>query len=76
MTRLTDEQERRQALADDAIMVLDDCDTCLRFVELRTRQAIELMGFEKLLSPIFGELNKIRANIARVREMLRADWKE
>jgi hypothetical protein len=74
MTRLTDDAESRRADCEGALGHLESCDSSLRMVEIRTRQAIQRTGLERLLGPVFAELDAIRANIARTREYLRAEW--
>ena len=74
MTKMTETQENRRGALENVIASLIDCDRSLRLIETRTRIALERTGFDRLLVPIFDEVDDIRINVSKARGIINAEY--
>ncbi len=76
MTKMTAAQEGQREALENATACLLECDRSLRLIETRTRIALERTGFDRLLVPVFDEVNQIRVNLSKVRGAIQAEYQE
>lgn len=74
MTRMSDDQENRRGALENVIADLLECDRSLRLIETRTRIALERTGYDRLLQPVFEEVNAVRVNISKARGTIQAEY--
>lgn len=74
MTKMTAAQEGQREALENATACLIECDRSLRLIETRTRIALERTGFDRLLVPVFDEVDKVRVNLSKVRGAIQAEY--
>ena len=74
MTKMSVSQENQRGALENATACLLECDRSLRLIETRTRLALERTGFDRLLVPVFDEVNNLRVNISKARGAIQTEY--